>query len=458
MHDPRVSLWSLVAVVACLAIGCSDPPAPAPPTAIEAPHDPTPRLEGLEPWSDAWILAHAESYLEDPRARREALEGSLTQPDNLYSQARLAQYGHGTRGWDALPEWSPRTLPIDRARADAIASGQPLEVPDDAPRLTDGPRPTTWREWVALGRRVFREMPLRSEPYWTTALRDPEVAGRLGVERAPDGSVPGLVLVRDLDGESRVGITCALCHSASRPGSRGAHDGGWVDGRARRTLDYGLARIELARSLGRTLDPEAEARFSSWGRGRADVLEELSDVPIAIPDLYALRQLRWLTQGATLRHVTPLALAVRQETQFVQANHLRTRPPRVLVWALVTFLYAIEPPPTDVQVDAEMLRGRAIFERECASCHEAPSWSGDPVALDRIGTHPELAEGHARGTGTYRPSPLVRVSDAAPYLHHGVVVDLVSLLSPDRSEPGHRFGTELSSEERAALISFLGSL
>jgi len=462
---------SALVVVASLTLGCSDPPAP--PVMIEEAHDSTPRLAGLAPWSDAWILAHGESYLEDPRARREALEGSLTQPDNLYSQARLAQYGHGTRGWDALPEWSPRTLPIDRARADAFASGGAIEVPDDAPRLTDGPRPTTWREWVALGRRVFREMPLRSEPYWTTALRDAEVAGRLGIERAPDGSVPGLVLVRDVDGESRVGITCALCHSARGHSAlghsalghsalghsaRGAHDEGWVDGRARRTLDYGLARIELARSMGRTLDPEAEARFSSWGRGRADVLEELSDVPIAIPDLYALRQLRWLTQGATLRHVTPLALAVRQETQFVQANHLRTRPPRVLVWALVTFLYAIEPPPSDVQVDAEMLRGREIFERQCADCHRAPSFSGDPVALDRIGTHPELAEGHARGTGTYRPSPLVRVSEAAPYLHHGVVTDLASLLSPDRSEPGHRFGTELADEDRAALISFLGSL
>ncbi len=455
MHDPRVSLRSVLALVACLTVGCSDPPAaPSTTSTRPEPHDTTPRLEGLEPWSDRWIAAHAESYLEDPAARRAALEGSLTQPDNLYSQARLAHYGHGTRGWDALPEWSPRTLPIDRGRADAIAAGGAIDVPDDAPRLTDGPRPTTPREWIALGRRVFREMPLRSEPYWTVALRDPEVAARLGIERAPDGSVPGLVLVRDLDGEARVGITCALCHSSPSP------DGAtWVDGRARRTLDYGLARIELARSLGRTLDPEAEARFSSWGRGRADVLEELSDVPIAIPDLYALRSLRWLTQGATLRHVTPLALAVRQETQFVQANHLRTRPPRVLVWALVTYLNAIEPPPNDdVVANAETLRGRTVFEAQCAGCHRAPAWSGDPVALDLIGTQPELAAGHARGTGTYRPSPLVRVRDAAPYLHHGVVPDLETMLSPDRTEPGHRFGMDLDDADRRALIAFLGSL
>jgi len=422
------------------------PSPPAAPPSLDA------RLAGLTPWSNEWILAHADTFLDDRPARRAAMEASLTRPDNLYSQARLSHYAHGTRGWDALPEWNPRALPIDRTRADALAAGTAPDVPATTPPFHDGQRPQTWSEWVALGRRVFHELPLRSEPYWTTALRDPDVAARLGVARAPDGSVPGLVLVRDVDGQSRVGITCALCHAA--PSADGMR---WIDGRARRTLDYGLARIELARSLGRTLAPDAEARFTSWGRGRADVLEELSDVPIAIPDLYGLRDLRWLTQGATLRHVSPLALAARQETQYVQANHLRTRPPRVLVWALVVFLYSIEPPPpapTTTSLDA----GRVIFDAQCRSCHDGPALSGDPTELSRIGTEPELATGHARGTGSYRPSPLLRVADAAPYLHHGAVESLEALLSPDRTEPGHRFGTELGEGDQAALIAYLRSL
>ena len=163
-------------------------------------------------------------------------------------------------------------------------------------------------------------------------------------------------------------------------------------------LDYGLARVALARSLGRPLSDEAEARFSGWGRGRADVLEELSEVPIAIPDLYGLRALRWLTQGATLRHVSPLALAVRQETQYVQANHLRTRPPRVLVWALVAFLYALEPPPASApSPDATTLtRGRVLFEAHGRGCHDGPAWSGDPTSLARIETDPDLARDRAR--------------------------------------------------------------
>lgn len=440
-----------------VAIGCereAREPAEAD-HAVEHAVDHTPRLTGLAPWSADWIHAHAESYLHDPSARRRAMEGSLTQPANLYSEARLAHYGRVREGWDTLPEWNPRVVPIDRARAEALARGDAIEVPAEAARFFEGEAPTRWAEWVALGRRVFHELPLRTEPYWTDALRDPALAARLGVARAPDGSVPGLVLVRDVDGVSRVGITCALCHAAP------AHEGdAFVDGRARRSLDYGLARIELARSLGRTLSPEAEARFTSWGRGRADVLEELSEVPIAIPDLYGLRHLRWLTQGATLRHVTPLALAVRQETQYVQANHLRTRPPRVLVWALVTFLYSIEPPPrarASSDPDA-VLRGRALFDATCRECHDGPAWSGDPTALARIDTHPELARGHARGTGSYRPAPLLRVREAAPYLHDGSVADLEQLLSPAREAPGHRFGTELSSEERASLLAFLDTL
>lgn len=459
----RAFARSLACALACVVVvGCWGPSAPvgAPPptTAPEspAPAPAPPRWRALTPWTDAWIDAHATSYLDDPAARRAALEGSLTRTNNLYAEARRAHYGLGTRGWDALPEWTPRTVPLDAARAAQLAAGGEVDVPADTPPFFDGARPTSWAGWVALGRRVFYELPLRAEPYWTTALRDPAAAARLGVTRASDGSVPGLVLLRDVDGQSRVGITCALCHSA--PAARG--EGVFVDGRARRSLDYGLARIELARASGRALTPDAAARFASWGRGRADVLEELSDVPIAIPDLYGLRHLGWLTQGATLRHVTPLALAVRQETQFVQANHLRTRPSRVLVWALVSFLYSLEPPRDDAPVphDDTWQRGRTLFDDSCRGCHTGPAWSADPTPLEEIGTDPELASGRARGTGTYRPAPLLRVRDAAPYLHHGVVPDLASMLSADRVEPGHRFGTELGADDRRALIAYLSSL
>ena len=92
-------------------------------------------------------------------------------------------------------------------------------------------------------------------------------------------------------------------------------------------------------------------------------------------------------------------------------------------------------------------------------------------AADKIGTDPQLAFGVARGTGLYRPAPLVRVADAAPYLHGGELATLEALLSTARLKPefvdgvrgpgavpGHRYGTGLAEDDRYALIAYLGTL
>jgi hypothetical protein len=55
---------------------------------------------------------------------------------------------------------------------------------------------------------------------------------------------------------------------------------------------------------------------------------------------------------------------------------------------------------------------------------------------------------------------LVRVGEAGPYLHDGSVATLEQLFDPARlaRQPGHRFGTERSDDERAALIAYLRTL
>src|SRR5690606_31786250 len=128
------------------------------------------------------------------------------------------------------------------------------------------------------------------------------------------------------DGEARVGITCALCHVAIEGGEV-------VVGRARRDFDYGGMRLAYHRDSGAPLDPELARRMASWGPGRADITEDDDEDPVAIPDLWRLRELGALTQAATLRHAelgadAPLALAIRQETQLLHANRERARPPR----------------------------------------------------------------------------------------------------------------------------------
>jgi mono/diheme cytochrome c family protein len=424
---------------------------------------------GPEPWSEAWLAREAGRYLGTPASRRAALEASLVNPTNIYSRQRLAAYGRDTTGWDALPEWNPRSLPIDRIAAEDLAGRVWPELPAD--RLWDGRRPTTQAEWIALGRRVFFEYPLRGEIGVEHALApvkgtpDPAAAATLGVERTAAGDVPGLVVFDDVDRTRRVGITCAICHTAVR-------DGVVVVGAARRRFDLGALRLAYYRDTGAAVDPELARRMATWGPGRADVTEDDDEDPVAIPDLWGLRAEGYLTQAGTIRHIGPSALAIRQETQLLHANGLRARPPRELAWALAMFLYSLEPPPARPVADpVAVARGGAVFAKHCRSCHASELYGGDPIPAAKVGTDPALASGRARGTGRYRIPPLVRVVDAAPYFHDGTVGTLDMLLSADRLAPGftggargpgpipgHKFGTELPAADRAALIAYLETL
>lgn len=427
-------------------------------------------VDAPAPWSDAWLAREADRFLGATAHRRAALEASLVNPENVYSRQRLKAYGLETSGWDALPVWNPRSRPVDRAAVEELARGAWPARP--AARIWDGQRPATQAAWVALGRRVFFEFPLRPEFAVEHALLPREgatdAAGRaaaLGVEQAANGDLPGLVVFDDVDGKPRVGITCAVCHTAVR-------DGAVIAGAARRRLDLGRLRLDYYRDTGATVAPELARRMATWGPGRADVTEDDDEDPVAIPDLWGLRDATYLTQAGTIRHVGPAALAIRQETQLLHASGLRIRPPRELAWALAMYLYSIEPPPARPPGDAAVVaRGATLFEQHCRLCHASAILGGDPIAAAQVGTDPSLADGRARGTGRYRVAPLVRVADGAPYLHDGSVPTLELLLSSARLAPdftggargpgpirGHLYGIDLPAADRAALLAYLATL
>ncbi len=388
-----------------------------------------------------------------------ALEHSLATPDNLYSAMRISAYGRGRTGWDVLPTWNPSSQQL---AVQDLAAGETVRDDPAATRLWDGRRPTTMDGWVQLGREVFFRFPLRPEPAAELAFAS-GTAKELGLEHDRDDKVPGLVAYRDIDGTDQVGITCALCHTA-------IEDGQIVVGRARRSLDYGAMRLAYEHSLG-DVEPKLAARMSSWGPGRADITEDDDQDPVAIPDLWRLRELRNLTQAATIVHDSPLALAIRQETQMLHASGERVRPPRELAWALAMYLYSLTPPTPASKPTALAMRGKALFASHCDRCHSDGSGSGRAIPAPRVGTDLALANGRARGTGTYRPAPLVDVLNAAPYLHTGDVGSLEDLLDPARLRPdfersvrgrgaivGHEFGTDLPSRDRAALTAWLRTL
>lgn len=439
-----------------LSLGCgAQSPTPAP-DSVES-SEPEPK-----PWSDAWIVAEGTHYLDDPGFRRAALEHSMTDGSNVYSATRLSAYGQRTRGWDVLPQWSPRVHPVDAAVAEGLRSAGRVELPVAAAPMWDGVRPTTFEGWAALGREVFFSYPLRPEPQAAHAVAEPSVAARVGFEPTSDGWWPGVVAFEDIDGRAKIGITCALCHVS-------VEDGRAVIGRARRALDYGQMRLAWHEDTGAPLSPTLAERMANWGPGRADITADDDEDPVAIVDLWGIRELRHLTQAATVTHDHPAALAIRQETQILHANRERTRPPRELAWALAVYLYTLEPPPTDHVDDAAARRGAALFDADCSECHSQPSGAGSPIAAVRVGTDKNLAQGGARGTGLYRPAPLIRVGDAAPYLHDGTVGTLEELLGRERlrdgydgprglgAVKGHAYGVDLPPASRDDLIAYLRS-
>jgi mono/diheme cytochrome c family protein len=420
-----------------------------------------------DPWaSDDAMLEVGARYIDDAAFRRKALETSLTNPDNTYSRQRLTSYGLGTQGWDVLPVWNPRSVVLTRAQGEAFRAGAPLVIDPATPPLWNGTRPSTMAEWVALGREAFFRYPLRKEAYLEWAVTRTE-DGRFGVRSAPDGTYPGIVAFVDTSGRNTVGMTCAMCHSD-------VGDSGVVVGRARRVFDYGALRLAFDAANDVDEDPALARRMQHWGPGRADVTEDDEEDPVAIPDLWGLRYQRYLTQAGSITQVTPASLAIRQETQLLTSNHQTVRPPREIAFALAMFIYSLTPPPRAPQpsTDASLaVRGKMLFAAECAGCHSNGAFGGNLVRVDLVDTDPALANGPARGTGRYRPAALLDVTDRAPYFHHGAIPTLADVLSPERfaatyqrgtlgpgAVSGHPFGTELSENDRAALVAYLETL
>jgi hypothetical protein len=433
-------------------------------------------------FSEAGMLAEATRYLDDADFRRRTLVESLVNPKNTYSKQRLDAYGLKTAGWDLLPVWNPQSVPATTATAADLRAHRPLAIDPAAPRLWDGKRPTTMAGWVALGREVFFGYPLRVEIFMNWALEHPDVGERVGVRAASDGTYPGVRIFTDIQGKTALGITCAICHASIDEHGR------TTVGQARRVFDYGALRNAYHAQTGVRVDAELARRMKSWGPGRADVTEDDDEDPVAIPDLWGLRDQTALTQAGTIHHVGPTALAIRQETQLLTSNHQRVRPPRELAYALALYVYSLAPearvlnalsapgaPGAKAGTAASMgpvARGRALFASEgCTTCHSNAAFGGPPVPAERIGTDRALAYGGARGTGTYRPPALLRVAAAAPYFHQGAVPTLEDVLSPARLEPtyagspvgkgavaGHVFGTDLPAADRAALVSYMRTL
>jgi mono/diheme cytochrome c family protein len=334
------------------------------------------------------------------------------------------------------------------------------------------------------GRRIFRHDTFGDETFWSDTLRmheviaqavDPRTALSVGLkvdaEALPaavvrgiqDGSISltdtGTTLallkldavvglkgtietVNGKDTLTRVGITCALCHSTVDD-SFAAGIGKRLDGWPNRDLDPG--RII---SLSPALTPAQKAVYASWGKGKYDPRYNIDGLngPQVIPPAYGLAGIHRITvtgdgneiaywnryvgvtqMGGHGTFTEPrLGISITHGTDDLIGSKL----PALQAYQLS--LAAPSPPAGSFDV-AAAARGKILFEGKagCAGCHSGAQFTDANARLHapgEVASEPE-ADGvpsYASRTATkqYRTSPLKGAWQHPPYFHNGSAATL----------------------------------
>jgi mono/diheme cytochrome c family protein len=362
---------------------------------------------------------------------------------------------------------------------------------------------------VAEGKQTFRFNTFGDETFWTDTLRMHEVIRsavtptialsvglKLDVDALPqavrDGLAAGTVdlknpattvtllklgavvgLIGQVDANNtltRVGVTCAMCHSTV-DNSFAPGIGKRLDGWPNLSLNVG-AIIALSPAL----TPAQKAVYGSWGPGRYDPRYNRDGLngAVQIPPIYGLAGIHRITAtgdgpdpaywnryvGVTQMH----GHGVFSEPRL--SLNVRNLPDQLsgLVPALQQYELSLSAPRPAASTfdDAAAERGRVVFNGAgtCASCHtgalltdanarlHAPS---DVVSEPEAGGAPSYASRSA--SKMYRTTPLRALSLHPPYFHNGAAKTLESLVDLYSS----RKALNLTAGQKADLVQYLKS-
>ena len=355
---------------------------------------------------------------------------------------------------------------------------------------------------VAEGREVFRYDDFGNWRFWTDTLRlhelvqqvDPATALSLGLKVDADAVPPDVLeavlsdptllddpaVTRQLlaidavigvqatvedDAITRIGVTCAFCHSgvddrvAPGIGSR-------VDGMPNRDLAVGTI-VSLTPGL-----PDAlRDIYASWPAGffdpRFDV-DGISD-PVVIPPAYGLNGVRLETytgEGPVSYwngYVAVLEMHGRGDFSDprlgidvdVPDEEDRVTP---VLEVLRQYQLSLEapPPPAGFFDPAAAERGRNVFDGagRCATCHTGPRLTDDEELHLPSETGMDRAYADRGTTGRYRTTPLRGLWQHAPYFHDGSAATLDDVVA----HYADALNLALTAAQKADLIQYLRSL
>jgi len=350
---------------------------------------------------------------------------------------------------------------------------------------------------VAEGQRVFRFDTFGDEVVWTDKLRlhevieksvDPTTALKVGLKVDSDVLPAGLLDKVDLkspattiallkmnaivglqatvdanDHLTRVGVTCALCHSTVdnfvMPGI-GRRKDGWPN----RDLNVGAVI-----ALSPVLTAEQKAVYTSWGPGKYDPRynQDGKNTPLVLPPAYGLADIKNETYTAE----GPISywnayVAVTQmggQGNFSDKRlgiDVKHSPDLVTskLPALRAYQHSLPAPaPPAGSFDAAgAQRGQMVFDRTCASCHVGGTGTdnndGKLHAPDETGM--DAAYAMRTANKAYRTTPLRGLWQHAPYFHNGSAATLADVVT-------HYNGVRklgLTAEQQRDLIEYLKSL
>ncbi|SDY86635.1 hypothetical protein [Nitrosomonas sp. Nm33] len=282
---------------------------------------------------------------------------------------------------------------------------------------------------------------------------------------------------------TKVGITCALCHSTV-DNSLAPGIGKRLDGWANINLNVGAIV-----SLSPAIDDATKAQFLTWGPGKYDPRHHFFDgtsivplnsptLPVVIPSIFGL-------QGVGFETFTgdgPISywnsyVGVGQmggkgnfsDPRLPPAGVTITQTPDLVtpkLPALLAYQLSLLTPKAaqDSFDQAAALRGKLLFRNQagCVSCHAGRKFTDvrrgpnrdEPLLHDpaEVGAEPVYASRSA--TGKYRTTPLRGLQLHPPYFHDGSAADLPAVVN----HYDKHFGLNLTDGEKADLVEYLKSI
>ena len=367
------------------------------------------------------------------------------------------------------------------------------EVTKDAPPTAE----TTSPALVADGQRIFRFDTFGDEQFWTDALRlndvveksvDPTTALKVGLKVDADVLPPGILDKVDLKSPAttvallkmnaivgiqatvdasnhitRLGVTCALCHSTvddSVMHGIGHRQDGWPN----RDLNSG-AIIALSPML----PAEKKAVYNSWGPGKYDPRfnQDGKNTPLVIPPAYGLAQVRnetytaegpisyWNAYVAVTQmgghgnfSDSRLGIDINQSPDMVTSK----------LPALRAYQHSLPTPPPSVASfnAAAAARGQALFGKSCTSCHTGAIGTDNNTGILHAAAETGVDDAYLARTANkgYRTTPLRALWQHAPYFHNGSAATLADVVT----QYNRVRKLDLTAAQQKDLVEYLKSL